>query len=83
MDADNKRMLKFPIRKKLDPFFLFCKARLNQEIGVHHRILRETIEVPHMDDGEVSFKRGTKPSLGKPTLEGHLTSLKTCLGSSP
>jgi hypothetical protein len=83
MDSDSKRMLKLPIRKKLDTFFFFCKARLKQEIGGHHRILRETIEVPHMDDGKVFFERGTKPSFGKPTLEGHLASLKTRFGSSP
>lgn len=83
MDADNKRMLKFPIRKKLDPFLFFCKAGLNQKIGVHHCILRETIEISYMDDGKVFFKKGTKPSFWKPTLKRHLTSLKTRLGSSP
>jgi hypothetical protein len=35
-----------------------------------------------MDDGKVFFKRGTKPSFGKASLEGHLTSLKTRFGSS-
>jgi hypothetical protein len=83
MDTDGQRMLKFPIREKLDRFLFFKKARLKQEIGFHHRIFREAIEVSHMNDGKVFFKRGTKPSFGKASLERHLASLKTRFGSSP
>jgi len=81
VDANGQGMLKFSIREKFHRFFLFEKARLDKEIGFHHRIFREPIEVSYVDDGEVFLERGTKSPLRKPPLKRHLTSLKARFGS--
>jgi hypothetical protein len=82
MDTNGQGMLKLPIGKKLDRFLSFKKTGLKEEIGFDHRILREAIEVSHVDDGKVFLKRGTKPPFGKASLNRHLTSLKARLDSS-
>jgi hypothetical protein len=82
MNADGQRVLKFPIGEKLYRPPLFQKARLEQEVGFHHGISWETIEISNMDDLKVFFKWVTKPPFGKASLEGHLPSLKTGLGPS-
>jgi hypothetical protein len=69
-------MLKLSVREKLHRFFLFEKARLDEELRFHHCILREAIEVSHMNDGNLFLKRGMKPPLRKTPLNRHLTSLK-------
>jgi hypothetical protein len=83
MDTDSQGMLKLAISEELDGLFLLQKAGLKQQIGFHDSVFWKTIEISHMDDGKVFLKWRTKPSLGKPALEGHLTALKTCFGPSP
>jgi hypothetical protein len=82
MDTDGQGMLQFPTSEKLYRFLPFEKAGLKQKFGLHHRLFRETIEISHMNDGKVFFKGGMKSSFGKASLEGHLASLETRLGSS-
>jgi hypothetical protein len=81
MDADGQGMLKLSIREKLHRFFLFEKARLDEEMGFHHRIFGEAIEVSHVDDRKVFLERGAKPPFRKASLKRHLTSLKARFGS--
>jgi len=82
MDTDGQGVLKLSIGKKLHRFFSLQKAGLDQEMGFHHRIFREAIEVSHVDDGKVFPKRRTKSPFRKASLKGHLASLKAGFGSS-
>jgi hypothetical protein len=82
VNTDGQRMLKLSVREKLHRFFLFQKARLDEELGVHYRILLEAIEVSHVDDGKLFFKRGMEPPLRKAPLNWHLASLEPGFGAS-
>jgi hypothetical protein len=73
-------MLEFPVGKKLDSLSPFPdETGLEQQVRFHDGILRETIEVLDVDDGESLLKRRTKPPLGKASLNGHLSAFKTGL----
>ena len=76
-------MLELPIGKKLDGLSLFPEETgLEQQVGFHDGILRETIEILDVKDGESLLKRRTKPPFGKAPLDGHLASLKSGLDPS-
>jgi hypothetical protein len=75
-------MLELSVREKLHRFFLSEEAGLDEELGFHHRILREAIEVSHVDDGKLFLKRRMKSPFRKATLNWHLTSLEPGFGTS-
>jgi hypothetical protein len=75
-------MLKRSIGEKFNPFPLFAQTGCGQEIGINDCILLETIEVSEMDDGDLFPEGIAEPSFRKPSLKGHLPSLKTRFCSS-
>jgi hypothetical protein len=75
-------MLEFPVREEFDDLSFFTQTGCGQEIGFNHRILLETIEVSEMDDGHLFPERVPESPFRKPSLKGHLASLKTCLRPS-
>jgi hypothetical protein len=75
-------MLKLSVGEKLYRFFFFQKTRLDEELGFHDGILREAIQVSHMDDGKLFFKGRMKTPLRKTPLNWHLASFEPGFGAS-
>ena len=83
MDSNGQGMLKLSVREKLDFFPSFSnESGLQKELRLYDAVLRETIEIPDMEEGVMFLEEGAESSLRKAPLERHLSSLKTGLGSS-
>ena len=63
-------MLEFPVGEKLYHLPFFQKAGLEQEIGFHHGISRETIEVSDMDDVQRFPEMGDEIPFWEGVFEG-------------
>jgi len=74
-------MLKFSIGEQFNRISLSPnEAGLSQQVGFDNRVSGEPVEITDMDNS-VLLSEGTSESpLGKTSLKGHLSSLKTGLG---
>src|SRR4030067_225411 len=75
-------MLESSVGEKLDDLSLFTQTGCGQEIGLHHCILFETVEISEMENGHFFPERIPESPFGKPSLKRHLASLKACLRPS-
>jgi len=71
-------MLEFPVGKKFDGLSLFPEeSRLKQQVRFHDGIFWETIKVFEVEENESFLEGRSKSPLGKTSLQGHLSPLKS------